>query len=131
MGKTFSGGKIEVGLADGTRDPLFDLLCDCDAADGRLTVGRGVEPVDGRFRRLAAAAVAPLCEALWPVGWSEDVDPSPGDLGVGPDIRSNETERGLEAPESADCRRLLLLGSAEEPISCSALRFSADLGKDG
>ena len=98
IGKTFSWGRMEGGCPEETRVPLPRAEA-CDEVDGSVG-GLGVEPENWRALMLTPGT------APEPVGSSEVVDPSSGDFGPMPDIRSIVTERlsrtavSIPAPES-------------------------------
>jgi hypothetical protein len=131
MGKTFSGGRIDGGCPDDTRVPLPRVEL-CDEADGS-TDGLGVEPEDWRVLLLPAAAPGGARE---PAGSSEVIDPSSGDVGPTPDIRSKVTERFVATAGSGpglESTRTFL--STEESVGVEAVelgfRFRADRGSKG
>jgi hypothetical protein len=119
---------MEGGCAEDTRVPL-PRIEPCDEVDGSID-GLGVDPDDCRV------LLFPPGPALEPVGSSEVVDPSSGDAGPTPDIRSKVTER-LNATEGSvpglDSKRTFL--STEDSVGVDAVelgfRFKADLGSRG
>ncbi len=90
---------MEGGWAVDVRLPVVLCLLDaCDEADA-FSEARGVASDDGRVLRLPAELPAVgIC--LEPVGRSEETEPSSGDFGWMPDIRSKVTGRGFVAAES-------------------------------
>lgn len=136
MGNTFSGGRIDGGCPEDVLVPL--ALCEpCDEAVGKFTVGRGVEPVACLV--LLAPTAPVLRSPREVVGCSDELDPSSGDDGPMPDIRSKVTERGFtlvesrsgfeEGPSGRDC--LSDMESVEAYAVELAFRFRTDLGCKG
>ena len=127
---------MEGGWAVDVRLPLVLCLFDaCDEADA-FSEGRGVASDDGRVLRLPAEIPA-IGFCLEPAGRSEEMDPSSGDVGWMPDIRSKVTGRGFVTAES---RSTSATGSDESRTFLSMvgvvvlelpLRLRADRGSDG
>jgi len=133
MGKSFSGGRIDGGCPEEVRVPLCRVEV-CDEVVGS-TDGLGVEAEDWRVLRLPADTPG---SALEPAGRSEEVDPSSGDVGPTPDIRSKVTKRLFATADSGPGPgpgNTLTFLSPEDSVGVVAtelvFRFRADRGSRG